>query len=106
MQEAPLILPHFPMACNSHGRKQKHSEHWISRRVEAAKSGIRSFPPWPSDLAPRREARRSDWRARQGAVKREATQARLAQAQAEEDAKMERFRALVAHGPLQIQKRQ
>ncbi len=53
-----------------------------------------------------REARRGDWRQRQQAVRQEAVQAKLAQAQAEEDAKLDRFRALLAQGPLQIQKRQ
>ncbi|GAB4815831.1 hypothetical protein N2152v2_002877 [Parachlorella kessleri] len=57
-------------------------------------------------MSDRREARRTDWRSRQAVARQEATQARLAQAQAQEDAKLDKFRALLAQGPLQIAKRQ
>lgn len=53
-----------------------------------------------------RESKRQEGRSRQQAVRREETVGRLAVAQAAEDAKLERFRALLASGPIQIAKRQ
>jgi len=54
------------------------------------------------------KAREAQWNSKRNqrqAVQREGLAAKLAQAQAEEDAKMAQFRALISKGPIAIPKR-
>jgi hypothetical protein len=53
-----------------------------------------------------REAKRSDWRAKQQLARQEEVSHKLSAAQAAEDAKMAAFRAIIAQGPITIPKRQ